>query len=102
MDLRIRVNKPIWTDQFEFLLGGLDERRSFVWVAEPLTMREHKEGEFLEPTFRLSKDEAQSLMDDLRHNGLRPSEGTGSAGSLKATQNHLEDMRKIAFHYLEK
>jgi len=55
-----------------------------------------------ESTFCLSYENAQTLMDDLWTCGLRPTEGTGSAGSLKATQDHLEDMRKIAFRFLEK
>ena len=37
------------------------------------------------------------LMDDLWQCGLRPSEGTGSAGALAATQKHLDDMRKLVF-----
>lgn len=38
---------------------------------------------------------AQVLMDDLWASGFRPTEGTGSAGSLQATQAHLKDMRKL-------
>jgi hypothetical protein len=38
----------------------------------------------------------QKLMDDLWDCGLRPSEGTGSAGALAAVEKHLGDMRKIA------
>lgn len=45
-------------------------------------------------------NEAQKLMDDLWDCGLRPSEGTGSAGALAATQKHLNDLRKIAFNKL--
>ncbi len=40
---------------------------------------------------------AQRLIDDLWNCGLRPSEGSGSAGALKATQGHLADMRKLVF-----
>lgn len=50
-----------------------------------------------EPTLRLRMDEAQQLMDSLWNCGLRPTEGSGSAGSLAATQKHLEDMRKLTF-----
>jgi hypothetical protein len=52
------------------------------------------------PTFTLDLDTAQQLMDELWQVGLRPSEGTGSAGSLAATQKHLEDMRKLVFEAL--
>ncbi len=49
---------------------------------------------------RLQKDELQQLMDELWHVGIRPSEGTGSAGQLAATQKHLDDMRRVALHGL--
>lgn len=51
----------------------------------------------VEPVFSLEVDEAQKLMDSLWDCGLRPSEGSGSAGALAATQRHLEDMRKLVF-----
>lgn len=44
---------------------------------------------------------AQVLMDDLWNAGIRPTEGSGSAGSLKATENHLNDMRKIVAKQLD-
>ena len=50
-----------------------------------------------DPTFRLSYQEAQVLMDDLWASGLRPTEGNGSAGALAATNNHLQDMRRLVF-----
>lgn len=63
-----------------------------------LSVREEVEqGDFSEPSFRLSKEQAQELMDELWRVGLRPTEGTGSAGSLAATQKHLEDMRRLVF-----
>lgn len=48
------------------------------------------------PVINLTDDEAQMLMDSLWSVGLRPSEGSGSAGAMLATQNHLADMRKLA------
>lgn len=50
-----------------------------------------------EPTIRFEAEEAQSLMDELWRAGLRPTEGRGSAGSLAATERHLEDMRALVF-----
>lgn len=52
------------------------------------------------PTFTIDIDEAQKLIDELWHCGLRPSEGSGSAGQLASTQRHLEDMRTVAFKKL--
>jgi len=59
-----------------------------------------QEGLAVEPTMRIGRTEAQVLMDDLWNSGFRPTEGSGSAGSLKATEKHLTDMRKIAFKKL--
>lgn len=50
---------------------------------------------------RMKRDEAQSLMDELWRIGLRPTEGSGSAGSLAATQEHLRDMRSIVAKQLD-
>jgi hypothetical protein len=43
----------------------------------------------------LPTETAQELMDSLWQCGLRPSEGSGSAGSLRATENHLKDLQSI-------
>lgn len=55
------------------------------------------DGEQHEPSVRLTLTAAQALMDDLWQAGLRPTEGAGSAGSLAATQRHLDDMRRLVF-----
>ncbi len=55
-----------------------------------------------EPTFELSQDVAQQLMDELWNCGLRPTEGTGGAGSLAAVNRHLEDMRTLVFKTAKK
>ena len=73
-----------------------------ICVAEPLVFKEQQEGLFFEPALRLNTGEAQRLMDELWDCGLRPSEGTGSAGSLRATEKHLTDMQRIAFMLLER
>lgn len=50
------------------------------------------------PAATISNDSAQQLMDELWRCGLRPTEGTGSAGSLAATERHLADMRTLVFN----
>jgi hypothetical protein len=68
---------------------------------EPVTWKDREDKlQILKPFLELEKHNAQKLMDDLWDCGLRPSEGSGSAGALKKTENHLADMRKIAFHKL--
>jgi hypothetical protein len=58
----------------------------------------HKNAEVVEPqeAIQLPRETAQQLMDALWQCGLRPSEGTGSAGSLKATETHLKDMQDFS------
>jgi hypothetical protein len=50
-----------------------------------------------EPTLCIDMTAAQVLMDDLWRAGLRPTEGSGSAGSLAATERHLKDLQKLVF-----
>lgn len=67
-------------------------------LAEPLIMTTRTE-QFvpLEPTTTLSLTAAQQLIDDLWDCGLRPSEGSGSAGAMAATERHLKDMQTLVF-----
>jgi len=65
-----------------------------------VVMEGKKPGMVVDPTIRISRTAAQTLIDDLWQAGFRPTEGSGSAGSLKATEKHLQDMRKIAFKQL--
>ena len=65
--------------------------------AMPLVMRDAKECEMIEPMVTIDPQAAQGLMDSLWDCGLRPSEGSGSAGALAATQRHLDDMRRLVF-----
>lgn len=47
------------------------------------------------PLLTLKTDEAQSLIDELWHHGIRPSEGHGSTGQLAATEKHLDHTSKL-------
>ena len=95
----IRAAMPPWGDTVDLLImertwhKGDDKRR----VVTAVTVSDVEAHAFLEPTLRLHRDMAQQLMDNLWQCGLRPTEGTGSAGSLAATQKHLEDMRRLVF-----
>jgi len=91
--LEIRAIAAPWWAGVELLIKSSGKVASITMIEVPPDI-------VLEPTCHISKREAQTLMDDLWGAGLRPSEGTGSAGSLKATENHLEDMRKIVFQKL--
>jgi len=54
------------------------------------------------PTLSITNEAGQALMDELWACGIRPTEGSGSAGSLAATERHLKDMQSIAFGLLER
>lgn len=67
-------------------------------LAEPIIMKTYGPEDAYKPigpTLDIAEPAAQKLMDDLWDCGLRPSEGSGSAGQLAAVQYHLEDMRKL-------
>ncbi len=48
----------------------------------------------------LRMEQAQVLMDDLWNAGVRPTEGAGSAGAMRAAQAHIADLRRVAFKVL--
>lgn len=100
MRMKILAEKSPWRNVVEIALAiDKDGRRFF---AKPVEFSESShEGQIVEPAMALEQEEAQELMDELWRCGLRPTEGSGSAGSLAATEKHLADMRKIAFHFID-
>lgn len=100
--MEVRCQREPWKDGVEIAVFE-KHPTGRVMYAERLTMRELTPGEYIgEPTMRLKNDEAQMLIDELWRCGLRPSEGSGSAGSLAATERHLKDMQAIAMGLLRK
>jgi hypothetical protein len=101
MKLEMRCRREAWRDGIELAIFQ-QHPTGRIMVADPIIFRELPEGEYLrEPMINLQNQEAQFLMDELWRCGLRPSEGTGSAGSLAATERHLHDMQKIAMGLLK-
>jgi hypothetical protein len=102
MTTQFFCERAVWSNgEIDFYAKSKSHDQIAPSVWEPITLRQlfpKDEGMRREPTFTLRPDDAQQLMDELWRVGLRPTEGTGSAGSLSATQRHLEDMRKLAFH----
>ena len=93
--IKIRAGMQPWENHINLYLYAIDMEQKKCWESE-IKLKEVNEGAVLHPilTFH-DKEPLQGLMDSLWDCGIRPTEGTGSAGSLKATQNHLEDMRKL-------
>lgn len=86
-----------WGPMLEVHVLVSDAATNYRAYWEPVTVREVKNPEEVacEPpsAFPMTPQDAQQLMDELWHVGLRPSEGTGSAGAMAATQAHLKDMQ---------
>lgn len=99
----IRAHAVPWQDTVALLIShyspGLPATRS---VATNLQLETVEEGAEIEPTLVLQVREAQQLMDELWRCGLRPQASHGSAGQLKATERHLQDMRTAAFNLLDR
>jgi hypothetical protein len=98
--MNVRAQKTPWGDDVELLVFCVENGKRF--VASPPTMQPVPSGQTQEATLVMNKTSAQVLMDDLWNAGVRPTDGSGSAGSLKATQNHLADMRAIVFSNIKK
>jgi hypothetical protein len=94
---QIRVAKGPWSPYLQVLISSDQPRAGGLFVAEPLTFRPLGEDEIERPQLELNNSDAQSLMDQLWQCGLRPTEGTGSAGAMAATQSHLADLRRLVF-----
>jgi hypothetical protein len=99
MDNRISVRVDARADrcfekQLYFMCGEKGVIKEIIWEDSNPSLCKNAD-------FSLDDMASQVLMDDLWNCGVRPTEGSGSAGSLKATENHLDDMRKIAFNRLK-
>lgn len=64
-------------------------------AAKALEFEERGPGLVPEPTITLAVDEAQLLLDQLWHMGLRPSAGVSSTGQDAAQKAHISDLRSI-------
>lgn len=95
--LKIFISRDrMWGDVFAVRIGTrINESVSWA-VAEPVKFRVLDNNAVeTDPCLTMSKDDGQAFMDELWNAGFRPTEGSGSAGSLAATQSHLKDMRAI-------
>lgn len=95
----IRSYMPPWGDRIQILISKHED--NVIYIAKEIVWEKAIDGQLFDPTLYLFREDAQELMDRLWSCGLRPTEGSGSAGALQATQNHLKDMQKLAFFLLE-
>lgn len=94
------VRDELWGDTIELRICVKTDAGEIVGVAQPVQFvarNPEDDGQRSQPCMVMGRDSAQRLMDELWNVGLRPTEGTGSAGSLAATERHLNDMRALVF-----
>lgn len=89
---------PRFYDDFNEIVGLVirktDTEDKTTMFAKEIVWEEIKEGQFipyntLSPII-LHREDAQVLVDRLWSLGFRPTEASGSAGSMSAVQNHLK------------
>lgn len=97
MSAKLLLHVAPWSVDVQVLVAEVGAAGDIVGVARPMVIERVKEGDSRQPTMQMSRADAQDLMDQLWQIGLRPSEGTGSAGAMAATQAHLQDMRRLVF-----
>ncbi len=90
------------TGRVDLYLRVINYQNNTTSIAQPLTLTVVPDGHLCAPTISIKRQEAQQLMDELWNCGLRPTEGSGSAGSLAATERHLRDMQRLVFGKEEK
>jgi len=91
----IRVARGPWSPNVQVLISAVQGKS--LAVAAPISFQAIEPGQIVEAQLELNPSDAQSLMDQLWACGLRPTEGSGSAGALSAVQAHLADFRKLVF-----
>lgn len=99
MKLEVMCQRAAWRNDIEMVFFHRHGDGS-TSIGKSIAMEKISDCEITEPTVTLRNDMAQELIDSLWRCGLRPSEGTGSAGSLAATERHLKDMQRIAMGLL--
>ncbi len=96
--LRAVAHKPNFFNNVVSLIIYAPERRELV---TGFKTRKFAELDPLQPgdhACLLRAEDAQALMDSLWDCGVRPTQGSGSAGSFEAQRPHLEDVRQLLFH----
>lgn len=98
-DIKFRLSRErLFSD--EIGLRMFIQRDDGIALPEPIVMKFVKNEDLGSvsgrgPDIVLPVTSAQQLMDELWNVGLRPTDGSGSAGSLAATERHLSDMRAL-------
>lgn len=86
------------------ILVGREDRDGNRFIMPPPVLAKHEPGTLAEPTFTGDAEDMKAMMqaflDTAWKMGLRPN-GFEGPQELKAVNRHLEDMRKIAFQFVD-
>lgn len=94
--LEFRIQEEPYGNVFDCALICRDGKRRVSFGSEVI-FTPLNDGERIDhPTFKMGRDEARILMDELWRAGIRPTEH-GGEGELAAMRNHLADMRRLVF-----
>lgn len=96
--LRVSAAAQPWSRSVDLYAGIVGP--TMTYMAMPVSMIAQPPMAAVRPFMTVGLDVAQQLMDELWRCGLRPTEGTGSAGGLAATERHLADMRALVAHHV--
>lgn len=99
--MKIYATTELFRDTIDIRIG-LHRDSSTYAVAQPMLFKDQHIGLIVDPCISLTREDAQSLMDQLWNCSIRPTEGAGTAGSMLATQHHLDDMRAMTMALLRK
>jgi hypothetical protein len=97
-DDKVRAKGSPWAGGVEIAaFGRLNNGDTKVATVQWETITESAE---MKPLLVIRMEQAQVLMDDLWNAGVRPTEGAGSAGAMRAAEHHIADLRRVAFKAL--
>jgi hypothetical protein len=96
LPIEIMARKEEWNDGVSVYMRQMTVGVGST-MALPVVFAPQQPNERAVPMLSLTIHQAQQLMDELWDCGMRPSEGSGSAGAMAAVQAHLSDMRKLVF-----
>jgi len=99
--MKVFAEKVPWERGIKIHMGEHLPNSNKISMLSEIIFKEMDEFTYSESPFFLNFTQAQELMDSLWDCGLRPSEGSGSAGALLATQNHLKDMQGLTDRLLK-
>jgi len=98
-NIKLHVERSPAMRNYQFWLIQRNQMSGKIYYGKTVEMIEAEDkGEYYPATFMLDEEEAQIFFDELWRDGHRPTEIKESGG---AQSKHLEDMRRIAFQFLE-